>query len=44
LEAISEEIEPGNHAVIIFDRATWHTTKKWYNLILSSKSITSSIS
>lgn len=28
LEEISKEIEPGNHAVIIFDRAAWHTTKK----------------
>ena len=28
LEEISKEVEPGNHAVIIFDRAVWHTTKK----------------
>jgi transposase len=28
LEAISKEIELGNHAVILFDRAAWHTTKK----------------
>jgi transposase len=28
LEEISKEIEPGNHAVIVFDRAAWHTTKK----------------
>lgn len=28
LEAISKEIEPGNHAVIVLDRAAWHTTKK----------------
>lgn len=28
LEEISKEIEPGNHAVVVFDRAAWHTTKK----------------
>ncbi len=28
LEEISKEIEVGNHAVIVFDRAAWHTTKK----------------
>jgi transposase len=28
LEEISKEVEPGNHAVIVFDRAAWHTTKK----------------
>jgi transposase len=30
LEEISKEIEPGNHAVVVFDRAAWHTTKKLY--------------
>ena len=28
LEEISKEIEPGNQAVVVFDRAAWHTTKK----------------
>ncbi len=28
LDEISKNIEPGNHAVVIFDRAAWHTTKK----------------
>lgn len=28
LEEISKEIEPGNHAVVVLDRAAWHTTKK----------------
>ena len=28
LEEIAKEIEPGNHAVVVFDRAAWHTTKK----------------
>jgi transposase len=28
LEEISKAIEPGNHAVVVFDRAAWHTTKK----------------
>lgn len=28
LEEIAKEIEPGNHAVLVFDRAAWHTTKK----------------
>ena len=24
----AKHIEPGNHAVIVFDRVAWHTTKK----------------
>jgi transposase len=28
LEEIAKYIEPGNHAVIVFDQAAWHTTKK----------------
>lgn len=28
LEEISRAIEPGNHGVVVFDRAAWHTTKK----------------
>lgn len=28
LDAIALEIAPGNHGVVIFDRAAWHTTKK----------------
>lgn len=28
LEEISKEIEPGNRAFVVFDRAAWHTTKK----------------
>lgn len=28
LEEITKEIDPGNHAVIVFDQAAWHTTKK----------------
>lgn len=28
LEEISKEIEPGNHGVLVLDRAAWHTTKK----------------
>lgn len=28
LDEIAKHIEPGNHAVIVFDRAAWHTTKK----------------
>ena len=28
LDEIAKQIEPGNHAVIVFDRAAWHTTKK----------------
>ena len=28
LEEISKEVEPGNQAVVVFDRAAWHTTKK----------------
>ena len=28
LNAIAREIEPGSHAVIVFDRAAWHTTQK----------------
>ena len=28
LEEISKEIESGNHGVVVFDRAAWHTTKK----------------
>jgi transposase len=31
LEAISKEIAPGNHGVIVVDQAAWHTTK---NLIV----------
>ena len=27
LEEIAKEIEPGNPAVIVLDRAAWHTTK-----------------
>jgi len=28
LDEIAKQIEPGNHAVIVFDQAAWHTTKK----------------
>ena len=28
LDEIAKQIEPGNHAVVVFDRAAWHTTKK----------------
>lgn len=28
LEEISKHVELGNHAVIVFDQAAWHTTKK----------------
>ena len=28
LDEIAKQIEPGNHAVIVFNRAAWHTTKK----------------
>lgn len=28
LEAISQQLESGKHAVIVLDRAAWHTTKK----------------
>mgnify|MGYP003555888287 FL=1 len=28
LDEIAKHIEPGNHAVIVLDRAAWHTTKK----------------
>jgi hypothetical protein len=28
LEEISKQIDPGNHAIIEFDRKAWHTTKK----------------
>jgi len=28
LDEIGKHIEPGNHGVIVFDRAAWHTTKK----------------
>lgn len=28
LDEIAKQIEPGNHGVIVFDRAAWHTTKK----------------
>lgn len=28
LDEIAKQIAPGNHGVIIFDRAAWHTTKK----------------
>ena len=28
LNEIAEQIEPGNHAVVVFDKAAWHTTKK----------------
>ncbi len=28
LDEIAKQIELGNHAVIVFDRAAWHTTKK----------------
>jgi len=28
LDEIAKYIEPGNHAVLVFDRAAWHTTKK----------------
>ncbi len=28
LNEIAKQVEPGNHAVIILDRAAWHTTKK----------------
>lgn len=28
LEEIAKHIEPGNHGVVICDRAAWHTTKK----------------
>ena len=28
LDEIAKQIEPGNHTVIVFDRAAWHTTKK----------------
>lgn len=28
LEEIAKAVEPGNHAVSVFDRAAWHTTKK----------------
>lgn len=28
LDEISKQVEPGNHAVVVFDQAAWHTTKK----------------
>lgn len=28
LDEIAKEVAPGNHAVVVFDRAAWHTTKK----------------
>jgi transposase len=28
LDEIGRNIEPGNHGVIVFDQAAWHTTKK----------------
>lgn len=28
LDEIAKWIEPGNHGVIVLDRAAWHTTKK----------------
>jgi transposase len=28
LEEITKQIEPGNHGVVVFDQAAWHTTKK----------------
>ncbi len=28
LDEIAKEVAPDNHAVIVFDRAAWHTTKK----------------
>jgi len=28
LDEIAKQITPGNHAVIVFDQAAWHTTKK----------------
>ncbi len=28
LVEIAKQIDPGNHAVLVFDRAAWHTTKK----------------
>ena len=28
LNEIAKHIEPGNHGVVVFDRAAWHTTKK----------------
>lgn len=28
LDEIAKQIEPRNHAVIVFDQAAWHTTKK----------------
>ena len=28
LDEIAKFVEPGNHAVVIFDQAAWHTTKK----------------
>lgn len=28
LEEIAKHIEPGNHGVVVFDQAAWHTTKK----------------
>jgi hypothetical protein len=28
LDEIATQIAPGNHGVIIFDRAAWHTTRK----------------
>jgi hypothetical protein len=28
LDEIGKHIEPGNHGVVIFDQAAWHTTKK----------------
>jgi hypothetical protein len=27
-DEIVKQIEPGNHVVIVFDKAAWHTTKK----------------
>jgi len=28
LDEIAKQIEPGKHAVLVFDQAAWHTTKK----------------
>jgi transposase len=28
LQCIAEQLEPGKHAVVVLDRATWHTTQK----------------
>lgn len=28
LDEIANQVEPGNHAVVVLDQAAWHTTKK----------------